>query len=690
MKKIITLLSLCLVISFAAKSQYYYYPHINAGQNPGNLNNDGEYPYHHGLDASWDSIQGGVNSVAAWSLVQTIPFNFVFNGNTFTKYRVSTSGVLSFDTAFAIAPRYSPHSLIPSSRIPDNSILMWGLVVTGTNYNTIVTKTFGSAPNRQHWVVFNARASTGCYEFWGMVLEETTNKIYFVDMRNSKCTAINLTIGLQYNINSALQVFGSPSVTHKAGSSATSSDNSYYEFTPGSLPAVNAELSSVSNPSFGYQPTNIFLRGVITNYGNTPITDVTIKYKSGSTVYTDTKTGLNIQSYQPYNFTHLTALHIGSAVAYPLQVWIEVAGDVNQNDDSLHSHTSGMLFKPLKNIVFEEGTGTWCGWCPRGTVMMDWMRINHPDRAMLVTVHNADQMSFPEYDNGFTDLIAGFPSGFVSRKIIDVDPTTFPGYYDEQINDTVPCTVSVSTSFNQTSRLLTVDVSAHFMAALVGDFRFNAAVTEDGVTGTGDGSNATNNLDYDQENYYSGSTNILVGAGHNWNTETNPVPATRMIYDNVARAILGGFRGLVGSMPNYIPIDTILTHQFTYSVPARYQYDKMHVIGWVSNGATMEIYNANRVTNILGIHQEVSNAHHLLIYPNPSTGLVQVKSTEQGKLNMKVTVLNSLGETVVAYDKLDFSNVQLIDLSKQSNGLYFIQFIDENNSMSMSKIMINR
>ncbi len=690
MKKIITLLNLFLVFSFAASAQYHYYPHVNAGQNPGNLNNDGEFPVGGGLSASWSNIQAGLASAPVWTANQTIPFTFVFNGTSFTEYKASTSGVLTFDTAAVTPPRYL-RSGIPSIRIPDNSAVLWGLKVSGATYNNIVTKTFGSAPNRQHWVVFNMVATNGCYEFWGIVLEETTNKIYFVDMRGSKCSQSTLAIGLQFTSTSALQVKGSPSITHHSGSNSTSSDNSYYEFTPGPLPPVNIEFTSLTNPPFAMQPININIGGTITNYGDSAITGFTVKYKSGNNVYSDTRTGLHIASYDSYTFTHATPFHIGSAIIYPLKAWIEAAGDVDQTNDSLRTLTSGLTFKPEKNIVFEEGTGTWCGWCPRGTVFMDWLRINHPDRAMLIAVHDGDDMSFAEYDNNYSLLVSGFPSGLVSRKIIDIDPGDFPTYYDDEINDTVPCEVAVNTTYNNISRDLTINVSAHFVAGLEGDFRFNAVVTEDSVTGTGDGTNA-NNLDYDQENYYSYQTNNqpLVGAGRNWQTSTNPVDAPTIWYDHVARAILGGFDGEAGSLPSFIPIDTTILHTFTYNIPASSHPGKIKVVAWVNNKTTREIYNANKADNLVGIREVGQNLHHLLVYPNPSTGFVHIKSTEQGNLNMKVNVLNSLGETVASYEKLNFTNTQLIDLSKQSNGLYFIQFIDENNSVSFSKIMINR
>lgn len=57
MKKLYTLAS-AMCIAALGFSQYYYIPHIIAGQNPGGLNTDLEYPVGGGLSTSWTTIQG--------------------------------------------------------------------------------------------------------------------------------------------------------------------------------------------------------------------------------------------------------------------------------------------------------------------------------------------------------------------------------------------------------------------------------------------------------------------------------------------------------------------------------------------------------------------------------------------------------------------------------------------------------
>ena len=68
-----------------------------------------------------------------------------------------------------------------------------------------------------------------------------------------------------------------------------------------------------------------------------------------------------------------------------------------------------------------------------------------------------------------------------------------------------------------------------------------AVVVEDGVRGTGSG--------YNQVNAYSGGANGPMGNYHNL---PNPVPAAQMVYDHVARAILGNWVGTEASLPTSV------------------------------------------------------------------------------------------------------------------------------------------
>ena len=135
--KRITLLML-LLAGLALNAQIYYQLPVGSG-NPGGLNADDEYPVGGGLSATWTTILTGSNTAPAWSTNQTIPFSFQFNSTTETSYKVSSSGVLTFDVSSAAsAPSYT-NATLPNAGIPNKSVMVWGIQGIGSN-DMIVTK----------------------------------------------------------------------------------------------------------------------------------------------------------------------------------------------------------------------------------------------------------------------------------------------------------------------------------------------------------------------------------------------------------------------------------------------------------------------------------------------------------------------------------------------------------------------
>jgi hypothetical protein len=50
----------------------------------------------------------------------------------------------------------------------------------------------------------------------------------------------------------------------------------------------------------------------------------------------------------------------------------------------------------IKNVLLEQNTGAWCGWCVDGTVVMDEILELYGDQVIGVKVHGGDAMEIPE------------------------------------------------------------------------------------------------------------------------------------------------------------------------------------------------------------------------------------------------------------------------------------------------------
>lgn len=122
------LLSFCAVLMMnLVFAQYFQTSWVNAGRNPGGINNDNEYPPGGGLPAGWSTILGNTASYTrSYSSIQSIGFPFLFNNQPVSKFKVSSSGILTFDTATVLGLD-TINQILPSTKVPDKSICMWGL-----------------------------------------------------------------------------------------------------------------------------------------------------------------------------------------------------------------------------------------------------------------------------------------------------------------------------------------------------------------------------------------------------------------------------------------------------------------------------------------------------------------------------------------------------------------------------------
>jgi hypothetical protein len=71
---------------------------------------------------------------------------------------------------------------------------------------------------------------------------------------------------------------------------------------------------------------------------------------------------------------------------------------------------------PVKKVILEDFTGTWCGWCPEGTVLLESLEATNPTTFFAVASHNGDGLQVPEgaaIDAALS--VSSYPNGAVDR-----------------------------------------------------------------------------------------------------------------------------------------------------------------------------------------------------------------------------------------------------------------------------------
>lgn len=346
MKKTFLFLFVLLTSTSLAIGQYYYIPYLAPEENPGGLNTDDESQG----TAGWATILPAGLASGANSTTQNLPFPFNFNGSPVSFYQVNNNGILSFDQSTSITTGAGNASL-PSALVPDKSLCLWGLSGTGMN-DIVLTKTFGTAPNRQHWITFSSYTFSSRWSYWAIVLEEGSESIYFVDQRHQSSYS-GLTIGIQIDAATAIQLQSSPNSPALAQSSIKAQDNVYYEFVFGQQPQYDISMNELDFDLYLSIDEGPFeIQGSFINVGSDSIFTYDLNYRvNGGTIETGTITS-NIGSREEANFKHPKTWLPGAPGSYTLEVW---SSNINGNPDEVPSNdtsiTSFIVSPTIPNII---------------------------------------------------------------------------------------------------------------------------------------------------------------------------------------------------------------------------------------------------------------------------------------------------------------------------------------------------
>lgn len=232
-------------------------------------------------------------------------------------------------------------------------------------------------------------------------------------------------------------------------------------------------------------------------------------------------------------------------------------------------------------ILTEEGTGTWCGWCPAGIVFMEYLKENHPDDFVRIAIHGNDDMQAPA-SSGLLGMFSGFPMVLLNRKT-EITPTadntleTLETYWREESRKPAIAEVSGLNVTFESAQKISVAARTRFALDISNDLRYGVAffVTEDKVG------------PYMQTNYYAGSGKEMEG----WENKGRNV---RTIYDDVLRVVAGGVSGYTDSYPENIIANEEYTCEDDFSI-ANVTDSDFYVTAAIIDNNTGAVINCRQV-----------------------------------------------------------------------------------------------
>lgn len=342
-----------------------------------------------------------------------------------------------------------------------------------------------------------------------------------------------------------------------------------------------------------------------------------------------------------------------------------VADEMPSNNSKTISSILNVSTKVNRKTVMEEGTGTWCQFCPRGVVGMEKLYRNYPDNFIGIAVHSQDTFTPTGYDE-ILSLFSGLPQAVMDRRYL-TDP-----YYDVETTfeecNSIPSEASIALSaelLNNNKELeITSEVTFYFNSD-ASNYRIAYIIVEDSLPGR-------------QTNYYSGKTveeedlQFLTKLGPSYTTKFNDVALQAYTC-----------MGVAGSLDGAIVDGEKKTHTYKITLPTRIQNIKnVSLIAMViiDSETSIEIVNAEKLPLRQFVGIDNVNIEKLEAEVKVVNGQLLVSSPEEGKLNAEV--YTSAG---VLLNNVEFENNVTIDLPKGS--VYVVRVTDGKN-VNVKKVVL--
>lgn len=310
---------------------------------------------------------------------------------------------------------------------------------------------------------------------------------------------------------------------------------------------------------------------------------------------------------------------------------------------------SGISF--VKRMVVEEGTGTWCGFCPRGIVAFRTMEERYHDNFIGIAVHSGDALAVSSYSD-VLNFFSGLPKCIVNRNTSMIeDPSTnnlenlYSKISSEKAVAAVSATATLSNDYNKINAKASVQFATGDANA---DYRIAFVILEDSVTG------------YLQNNNYSGGSRGEMG-GFEDLTQWASIPL-----NHVARGIYD-YNGIEGSLPSVIVEGNMYDYEKSIDLPNVQKTDYLSIVALLINGKTGIIENAakSKIKTSTGVETVENNSVVIYIDENGT-----VRCSEDGG---KIEVFNVNGVRMPEYE-LD-------------RGIYIIKYISESGSITVKKVV---
>lgn len=292
----------------------------------------------------------------------------------------------------------------------------------------------------------------------------------------------------------------------------------------------------------------------------------------------------------------------------------------------------------VKRSVVEEGTGTDCGYCPRGHVVMHNMHNLYGDQFIGIALHqrsSTDPMYNVSYDLGFTN----FPQCMVNRSNDFWDPyEQMPAVLKASLNEIALAEVTVAGTFADEDTKVNATASVESLVA--GDYDIAFMLTADGLTGK--------TTSWKQQNYFSKGH-----SGNPYKSKSSMPEDIQFLWDKGSSYYETYNDVLISSsyvsyknkatLPTLVANGTV-SSEYTLKMPTKttlkkaLKLDQVYVVAVLLDKTSGKIINAGkaRVTGSTGI-EDVTNGTEATVVARYTVNGVQVSAPVKGVNILKMS-----------------------------------------------------
>jgi len=265
------------------------------------------------------------------------------------------------------------------------------------------------------------------------------------------------------------------------------------------------------------------------------------------------------------------------------------------------------------NVLLEENTATWCGFCPEGDFYLDSLSHVYYGRVFPVSVHYGDVLSFDDGNKLINSYFYTYPTLMINRWKFDTEPYIFVsnryGWFtrvEEQLAQVAPFRINLTGEYDAGNRIYSLHADYIANGELTGKFSVNLYVVESDIDASGYPAlyqvNAYNNIP-SSHFYMEGDT--LTDYHHRY----------------VLRFLSGGIWGYSGIIPDTMHYGDTASADFVVIVPSDWNENRLLVYAVVEFTGENSVYDRNIVaisgTPVVSGSVWRYYDEQVKVYPNP-------------------------------------------------------------------------